>query len=159
MVTERQKHILRYIVSDYVHDAVPISSESLARNHHLGVSSATVRNEWPPEDQGLFHAARVAGSVPQTGYRLYVESFVSNRADVCRHRQRPSAPRSLTSRDVWDRWATPPDPYLTLLGTWVSHFPKTSESRVMHLEWSLSGCAGDADRGPGVSEARKQILV
>ena len=140
MVTERQKHILRYIVSDYVHDAAPISSESLARNHQLGVSSATVRNEVAAlEEQGYIsrpHAS--AGSVPEDkAYRLYVESFVSNRADRMPFQARETiSSRFEDVRDDVDRWSDVAATLIAqLLGNLgVATFPKTTVSRVRHLE-------------------------
>lgn len=140
MVTERQKHILRYIVSDYVHDATPISSESLARNHHLGVSSATVRNEVAAlEEQGYISRPHTsAGSVPEDkAYRLYVESFVSNRADRMPSKARETISSSFADvRDDVDRWGNVAATLISqILGNMgIATFPKTSESRVMHLE-------------------------
>ena len=140
MVTERQKHILRYIVSDYVHDAAPISSESLARNHQLGVSPATVRNEVAAlEDQGYISRPHTsAGSVPEDkAYRLYVESFASNSED-----RMPSQARETISskfadvRDDVDRWGNVAATLIAqLLGNLgIATFPKTSVSRIRHLE-------------------------
>ena len=140
MVTERQKHILRYIVSDYVHDATPISSESLARNHHLGVSPATVRNEVAAlEEQGYISRPHTsAGSVPEDkAYRLYVESFVSNKIDrMPSHARETISSRFADVRDDVDSWGNVAATLIAqLMGNLgIATFPKTSESRVRHLE-------------------------
>ena len=140
MLTDRQKHILRHIVSDYVHDAVPISSESLTRNHRLGVSPATVRNEVAAlEELGYISRPHTsAGSVPEDkAYRLYVESFVSNEADRVPSKTRATISNSFDDvRDDVDRWgsvaATLISQIMGNLG--IATFPKTSVSRVRHLE-------------------------
>ena len=127
-------------MSDYVHDAVPISSESLARNHRLGVSSATVRNEVAAlEEQGYISRPHTsAGSVPEDkAYRLYVESFVSNQADRVPSQARATiSSRFADVQDDVDRWgsvaATLISQILGNLG--VATFPKTSVSRIRHLE-------------------------
>ena len=79
MVTDRQKHVLKLLVDDYIRMASPIASEALVRNHDLGVSSATIRNDVAElEDLGyLTRPYASAGSVPlDMAYRLYVESYV-----------------------------------------------------------------------------------
>ena len=140
MLTDRQKHILRHIVSDYVHDAVPISSESLAKNHQLGVSPATVRNEVAAlEEQGYISRPHTsAGSVPEDkAYRLYVESFVSNEADqVPSHARATISSRFADVRDDVDRWGSVAATLISqILGNMgVATFPKTSVSRIKHLE-------------------------
>jgi len=46
MITERQKEILFTLVGDYIKRAEPVSSHQLYEAHDLGVSSATLRNEF-----------------------------------------------------------------------------------------------------------------
>ena len=139
MLTERQQLILRHIVNDYVHDATPIASESLTRNHSLGVSSATVRNEVAAlEEQGYIsrpHAS--AGSVPQDkAYRLYVESVLAA------HPRIPPEVR-ITIQDNFDRVQHDVDKWGNVAATLIAQlmgnlgiatFPKTSVSRIRHLE-------------------------
>ena len=139
MLTDRQQLILRHIVNDYVHDAAPIASESLTRNHHLGVSSATVRNEVAElEEQGYIsrpHAS--AGSVPQDkAYRLYVESLLAERPRI-------SPQASAAIQDHFDRVQHDVDKWgnaaATLMAQMMGNlgiatFPKTSVSRIRHLE-------------------------
>ena len=78
MLSARAETILKLIVSKYIDQAVPVSSQTVARESGLGVSPATIRNEMARlEDEGyLIRAHPSAGSVPSDkGYRFYVESL------------------------------------------------------------------------------------
>ncbi|KKQ12243.1 MAG: Heat-inducible transcription repressor hrcA, partial [candidate division WS6 bacterium GW2011_GWC2_36_7] len=44
-ITERQKAILMAIIKEFMGDAEEVGSLSLVEKYHLGVSSATIRNE------------------------------------------------------------------------------------------------------------------
>ena len=128
-------------MDDYIHDAVPISSESLARNHrHLGVSPATVRNEVAAlEEEGYIsrpHSS--AGSVPDdNAYRLYVESMLAEE-----ERHVPSHQRTAISRrfrkveDDVDQWGSVAAALIAQIvgNLGIATFPKTSVSRIKHLE-------------------------
>ena len=140
MLTQRQQLILRHIVNDYVYNATPIASESLARNHGLGVSSATVRNEVAAlEEQGYISRPYAsAGSVPQdSAYRLYVESLLANSDPRIPPRARD------TIQDRFDRVQHDVDKWGNVAATLIAQlmgnlgiatFPKTSVSRIRHLE-------------------------
>ena len=83
MLTTRETDILNLIVDDYIRTGSPIASESIVRNHDLGVSSATIRNEVSALEQGgyLTRPHTSAGSVPlDKGYRIYVETVASPQA-------------------------------------------------------------------------------
>ena len=140
MVTQRQQIILRHIVEDYIQDAAPIASESLARNHRIGVSPATVRNEVAAlEDQGYISRPYTsAGSVPEdNGYRLYVETFVSSdEARVSSRVRSTISSRFADVRDDVDQWGSVAANLLAQLvgNLGVATFPKTSVARVKHLE-------------------------
>ncbi|MGH7514481.1 MAG: heat-inducible transcriptional repressor HrcA, partial [Gemmatimonadales bacterium] len=74
----RSAAILRAIIEEYVITALPVGSQWLVEKHHLGVSSATVRNVMSElERAGLLQSPHTsAGRVPtDAGYRLYVESI------------------------------------------------------------------------------------
>jgi len=78
MLSPRAETILNMIVSKYVDQAVPVPSQSIARESALGVSSATIRNEMARlEHEGfIMRAHHSAGSVPSDkGYRFHVESL------------------------------------------------------------------------------------
>ena len=140
MVTERQKLILRHIVDDYIHDAAPISSESLARGHRLGVSSATVRNEVAAlEELGFISRPHPsAGSVPDDrAYRLYVESLLSDAARRVPSRARDAIEaRLMGARDDIDLWGSGAAAILAQMvgNLGIATPPKTSVARVRHLE-------------------------
>ena len=45
VLTARKQQILEIIVGDYIRNPVPVSSESVAQNMPVAVSSATIRND------------------------------------------------------------------------------------------------------------------
>lgn len=78
MLSERTGHILKSIVKEYIVKAVPVPSQSIAKEAGLRVSSATVRNEMARlEEEGyILRPHTSAGSIPSDkGYRFYVESL------------------------------------------------------------------------------------
>jgi heat-inducible transcriptional repressor len=81
VLTERRAAILQLIVDDYVRSAMPVGSENIVRTHHLGLSSATLRNEMARlEEEGFIrHPHTSAGRVPSDkGYRYYVETLMQD---------------------------------------------------------------------------------
>ena len=57
MSEPRKLEVLRAIVEDYVHSREPVGSKALVERHHLGVSSATIRNDMAAlEEEGLITA-------------------------------------------------------------------------------------------------------
>lgn len=76
---ERKKLILQAIVEDYIQTAEPVGSRNIAKNHDLGLSAATIRNEMADlEEMGFLDKPHTsAGRVPsQLGYRFYVDSLM-----------------------------------------------------------------------------------
>src|SRR5690242_21851230 len=76
MSEPRKLEVLRAIVEDYVHSREPVGSKALVERHHLGVSSATIRNDMAVlEEEGLIAAPHTsAGRIPtDKGYRLFVD--------------------------------------------------------------------------------------
>ena len=139
MVTERQKHVLRLLVDDYIRLASPIASESLVRNHDLGVSSATIRND-VAELEELGYITRPyasAGSVPlDTAYRLYVESHVPGDGSLPVEVQSAIRRQFVEIEQNVDEWATVAAELLAgLVGNMaVATFPKAKVSRIRRLE-------------------------
>ncbi len=81
-LSERQLRILQAIITDYVQNAEPVGSRSIAKKYDLGVSPATIRNEMSDlEDMGyLTHPHTSAGRVPSDkAYRLYVNNLMKKR--------------------------------------------------------------------------------
>lgn len=73
---ERQEMILGLVVREYIETAQPISSKALVEKYHLGVSSATVRNEMVAlTEQGYLRQPHTsAGREPtEAGYRYFVQ--------------------------------------------------------------------------------------
>ena len=73
---DRRFEILRAIVTDFVATQEPIGSKALVERHHLGVSSATVRNDMAVlEAEGYIAQPHTSsGRVPtDKGYRLFVD--------------------------------------------------------------------------------------
>lgn len=76
---KRQRDIFRIIVREYLRSAEPIGSAAIAERHHLGVSTATIRNDMAElENLGLIEQPHTsAGRIPtEQGYRYYVDEFV-----------------------------------------------------------------------------------
>lgn len=75
-LNERKRQVLWAIVQDYAETAEPVGSRTIAKKYHLGVSSATIRNEMQDlEDEGYLEQPHTsAGRVPSIkGYRFYVD--------------------------------------------------------------------------------------
>ena len=77
---ERRFAVLRAIVADYVATHEPVGSKALVERHHLGVSSATVRNDMAAlEEEGYIAQPHTsAGRIPtDKGYRQFVDRIAS----------------------------------------------------------------------------------
>ena len=77
---DRKRKILQAIVEDYIENAEPIGSRTIAKHIDMGLSSATVRNEMADlEDMGyLISPHTSSGRVPtDLGYRFYVNELMS----------------------------------------------------------------------------------
>jgi heat-inducible transcriptional repressor len=75
---DRKAQLLRAVVHDFIQQAKPVGSKTLADRYALGLSAATIRNELAAlEEQGyLSHPHTSAGRVPtDLGYRFYVDSL------------------------------------------------------------------------------------
>ncbi|NCO38051.1 MAG: heat-inducible transcription repressor HrcA [Armatimonadetes bacterium CG_4_10_14_3_um_filter_66_18] len=80
---ERQAVILRAVVEEHVSTSRPVASGSVARRSALGLSSATIRNEFSIlEELHLIEQPHTsAGRVPSDrGYRVYVDDLMSLQA-------------------------------------------------------------------------------
>ena len=77
MLSERQEHLLKIIVEDYIKTARPVSSKSIC--DIMNCSSATVRSEMSQlEDLGLLEKTHISsGRIPsEKGYRYYVDHIM-----------------------------------------------------------------------------------
>ena len=78
-LSERKKAILQAIIEDYIQTAEPVGSRNIAKNHDLGLSAATIRNEMADlEEMGYLDKPHTsAGRIPsEMGYRFYVDSLM-----------------------------------------------------------------------------------
>ncbi|HEY5427434.1 MAG TPA: heat-inducible transcriptional repressor HrcA [Candidatus Tumulicola sp.] len=76
---KRKAYILATVVYEYIATAEPVGSQTLTQKYHLGVSSATVRNEMAELEAGgyLVQPHTSAGRVPSdAGYRTYVDRLM-----------------------------------------------------------------------------------
>lgn len=76
VLSPRGQAVLNIIVEEYISKAVPVASETVARNYKPTISSATIRNEMAfLEGEGYIARPHVsAGGIPSDkGYRYYVE--------------------------------------------------------------------------------------
>ena len=79
-LSERQRHILRSVVEEYVATGQPVGSKHLVESAGLKVSPSTVRSELSElEGLGLLtHPHTSAGRLPtDRGYRLYVDDLLA----------------------------------------------------------------------------------
>ena len=79
LLDERKRKILRAIIEDYIADAEPVGSRTIAKKHNLGISSATIRNEMADlEMLGYLEQPHASsGRIPSAkGYRFYVDSLM-----------------------------------------------------------------------------------
>lgn len=79
-LNDRRRKILRAIIEDYILTAEPVGSSYLLKNHDLGVSSATVRNEMALlEEMGYLDKTHTSsGRIPSSlGYRVYVDELMT----------------------------------------------------------------------------------
>jgi heat-inducible transcriptional repressor len=82
MLNERQEHVLKLIVEEYVKTAEPVGSRTLSK--FMDVSPATIRNEMSDlEDMGFLEKTHTSsGRIPsEKGYRYYIETILKNGDD------------------------------------------------------------------------------
>ena len=78
-LSDRKRAILQAIIEDYIASAEPVGSRNIAKNHDLGLSAATIRNEMADlEEMGYLDKPHTsAGRIPsEMGYRFYVDSLM-----------------------------------------------------------------------------------
>ncbi len=76
---KRKAYILATVVYEYIATAEPVASQTLTQKYHLGVSSATVRNEMAELEAAgyLVQPHTSAGRIPSdAGYRTYVDHLM-----------------------------------------------------------------------------------
>ena len=79
-LSDRKKRILKAIIDEYIENAEPVGSKSIAARTELSLSPATIRNEMSDlEELGYLEQPHIsAGRIPSTaGYRLYVDELMN----------------------------------------------------------------------------------
>jgi heat-inducible transcriptional repressor len=82
-LSEREKEVLREVVSRYIVGAEPVSSRSVAKGYRRKLSSATIRNTMADlEDQGFLQQPHTsAGRIPtRRGYHFYIDELMKEKA-------------------------------------------------------------------------------
>ena len=82
-LSQRKQQILRALVEEYIHTAIPVASETLVRKYRLNYSSATVRHELAGLEEAMliYQPHTSAGRVPtDLGYRYFVEHLMQESA-------------------------------------------------------------------------------
>lgn len=148
MSEPRKLEVLRAIVEDYVHTREPVGSKALVERHHLGVSSATIRNDMAAlEEEGLIIAPHTSsGRIPtDKGYRLFVDQLSSVKPLSAAERRAISVllEGSTNLDDVLERTVRA----LAQLTNQVAvvQYPRSASASVRHIEF--------------VSLAARQVLV
>ena len=81
MLSDRRQRVLCALIEEYVARAMPVGSRTLTERYHLGVSSATVRNDLSAlEGAGFITQPHTsAGRIPtDAGYRAFVDELISS---------------------------------------------------------------------------------
>jgi len=84
MITERQKQLLKTIITSYLKEAQPVASGFLANKLKASISSATIRNEMVAlEKEGLIEQPHTsAGRIPtEKAYQFYVDELIDFKKD------------------------------------------------------------------------------
>ena len=89
-LTPRDREILKDVILTYILSAEPVSSRSVAKHGHLGLSAATIRNVMADlEEWGfLVQPHTSAGRVPTAAaYHLFIESMMERRKPSSKERR------------------------------------------------------------------------
>jgi heat-inducible transcriptional repressor len=131
-LTERSRRLLTTLVREYIETGEPVSSQVVARQSGLGVSSATVRNALARlEEAGYLHQPHTsAGRVPtDRGYRVFV--------DVLLEARRPARPPANVENQLRQHAAR--SPLMDDLLAGVSHVVSRA---ARHVGFALAGTSG-----------------
>ncbi|HET7746012.1 MAG TPA: heat-inducible transcriptional repressor HrcA [Vicinamibacteria bacterium] len=134
---QRSRDVLRALIQLHINTGQPVGSESLAREFHSSVSSATLRNVMAElEKKGyLTHPHTSAGRIPtDEGYRFYVDSLMS---------ASPLSSRAISAIDSGIRQADNPREALELASHMLSSHsgnvgfvlvPDVARSTLLHID-------------------------
>src|SRR3954471_24659804 len=137
-LSQRKQQILRALVEEYIHTAIPVASEALVRKFRLPYSSATVRHELAGlEEAGLIYQPHTsAGRVPtDLGYRYFVEHLMQESA-LALDEQRLIRHQFYQVQDQLDQWVRLTASVMAQLlhNAAVMTPPRSQEGRLKHFE-------------------------
>src|SRR3989344_1810633 len=98
-LSDRQKDLLKAIIEQFVKSGEPVGSEVIDRNHNLGVSPATIRNEMVhlTEMGYLKQPHTSARRIPTSmGFRLYI-------AELMKEKDMPVAAEVSIKEHLWQQ--------------------------------------------------------
>ena len=98
-LTVRQKDLLKAIIELYVKTGEPVGSLNIEKEHNLGVSPATIRNEMARlTEMGFLKQPHTsAGRVPTSmGYRIYIQ-------ELMKEKELPVAAEVQIRHDMWQK--------------------------------------------------------
>jgi heat-inducible transcriptional repressor len=137
-LTERQKTLLLLIIRDYIESAQPVGSKRLAEHYHLGLSTATIRNEMAAlTEMGYLRQPHTsAGRVPsEDGYRYFVSQMMQD-AELPESVQHTISHQFYQSRADMDQWMTLAASILAnqSQGVSVVTAPHVEQAKYKHVE-------------------------
>lgn len=138
-LAERRRHILSIVIQEYIQTAQPVGSNSIAKHHELGVSTATIRNDLAAlEKEGLLtHPHTSAGRVPtDAGYRYFVQHLLGTDAELPsteRHDIRVQFKQARRELDQWLHLSTATLAHVSQNAA-VATAPRASRSYFKHME-------------------------
>jgi heat-inducible transcriptional repressor len=137
-LSPRKQQILRALVEEYIHTAIPVASEALVRKYGLNFSSATVRHEFAGlEEAQLIHQPHTsAGRVPtDLGYRYFVEHLMQESA-LSLDEQRLIRHQFYQVQDQLDQWVRLTASVMARLlhSAAVMTPPRANEGHLKHFE-------------------------
>lgn len=148
--TDRSRHLLATLVREYIETGDAVSSQVLARQSALGLSSATVRGVLAQlEEAGYVHQPHTsAGRVPtDRAYRVFVDQLLEGR--------RPSRPAPNVETQIRQQAAR--SPLMDDLVAGVSHLVSRA---ARHVGFALASSHGGVlQRIEFVPLAERRVLV
>src|SRR5215471_5404011 len=137
-LSQRKQQILRALVEEYIHAAIPVASETLVRKYDFSFSSATVRHELAglEEAQLIYQPHTSAGRVPtDLGYRYFVEHLMQESA-LSLDEQRLIRHQFYQVQDQLDQWVRLTASVMARLlhSAAVMTSPRADVGRLKHFE-------------------------
>ncbi len=137
-LSQRKQQILRALVEEYIHSAIPVASETLVRKYGLSFSSATVRHELAGLEEAhlIYQPHTSAGRVPtDLGYRYFVEYLMEESA-LSLSEQRLIRHQFYQVQDQLDQWVRLTASVMARLlhSAAVMTSPRADVGRLKHFE-------------------------